>query len=567
MPSKGENCLDATTASLLAGDLAKAAQLLDVMEGVTRAASSKVFYHSLIHRCAKAGNPEAAGWCIERMLRRGVKANPVTFNSVIDAAARVGNVAFATQWFEEMSKADLRPNGITYNTMIKAFAKAHDPAGAELWLQRMEDEGFFPCLVSFSTVIDALAKKGDVEKAETWYKRMRDAGVQADAVIFNTLINACAKASQPDKAEAWLRELQGHGLVPDAKTYNSLLNAYARVGDLQQAERWFAEMERSGCRSDTMIFGCLLHACAKAGDCCRAEYWIEEMARRGIEPNAFCTNTLLQACARQGDHTKATKWFVQLMLSNEADLLSYSSMVETFAAAGDLDTAERWLRRMVTDGLDANHVTLAAMVRGCGTSSQRGFTATDPGQWAYECILRTYCKVGVQAQVRGWAAKMAAAGLAMRKPLVDDCAAAAREGGHAGLAAEVHRLLAQGQAVEGGAGNALRARRGRREPSSRWPLGHMAAPTMEVQPQAPSIIGRSAFLAAACNSWQAQSSSSTASTAFPTPAVSQDALPTAPGQSCPATEEVLTPRLTSLLLESGYTVEQQRTMNIQRLSF
>jgi len=169
LPDHVDGRLKLIVKCLLSGDVDSAEMWLDIMARECKDTSNKAFYHSIIHNCAKAGNPNAAGWCAMRMVRIGLHPNKVTFNSVIDACAKSGDIALASKWWTQMTQLGLKPNGITYNTMINACSQARDAARAEWWMQRMIDDGIHPCIVSYSTVIDAFAKIGKIEKAEAWF--------------------------------------------------------------------------------------------------------------------------------------------------------------------------------------------------------------------------------------------------------------------------------------------------------------------------------------------------------------------------------------------------------------
>lgn len=403
------DCLNMIVKYLLAEDVESAERWLDIMARECKGTSNKAFYHSLIHACARAGNPNAAGWCAVRMVRVGLQPNKVTFNSVIDACAKVGDIDLASKWWEQMMQIGLKPNGITYNTMINACAQAKDAAHAEWWMQQMLKDSITPCTVSFSTVIDAFAKTGKVEKAEAWFHQMNEAGVQADAVIYNSLINACAKAGSPSKAESWLYQMQLNSLEPDEKTYNSLINACAKAGVTDRAEHWFKMMEMAGCKVDKITFGSVIHASAKVGNVARAEYWMDEMRRRGVVPNLVCFNTVLHACAHNGDYMRASKWFQEILSSNNRpNKITYNSMIDAYAKAGDVKSAEMWLQQMVAKGFHPDQISYVTLLRAC-THLSPDSCEQDPDEhsrWTYGAIIKAYAHTGSLTGMKRWLSEM-----------------------------------------------------------------------------------------------------------------------------------------------------------------
>jgi len=397
---------------LLAGELERAEQWLASMPHKYRskASSNKAFYHALIHACAKAGNPKAAGWCVNRMVNAGLVPNKVTFNTMINACAKAGDLELAEVWWGKMTIVGLHPNEITYNSMITAASQARDPSRAERWMEKMMEANMVSCAVPFASVIAAWAKNGRIDIAEGWLKRMLEMNVQPDVVIYNTLINASAKAGNQQKAENWHLRMVMNDLVPDAKTYNSLIHACARAGLPERAEHWLNQMEEQRCKLDHISFSSVIHAWGKVGNAA-AEYWIEEMIRRGFPPNLVCYNTMVHACAR--DSAKAKMWFQRLVLSGlQPNKITFNSMIDASLKASEVDQVVLWLQAMIMKGFHPDNVTYSTLVNSGKHLAASGKTGGCQKR-AYGSIIMAYAHAGNAQGAHRWFKDMAKASLSL----------------------------------------------------------------------------------------------------------------------------------------------------------
>ncbi|CAK0892020.1 unnamed protein product [Prorocentrum cordatum] len=403
---------------LVAGDTRSAEAMLDsTSQQGPRGSRNKVFYHSLISSCARAGSLDGACWAFGRMAQVGLQPNVVTFNSVIDACAKAADPRRAVVWFDHMVQAGVQPNAITYNTIINACARGRDIPGAEAWFQRMTDAGVEPGIMSFSTIIDAYAKSGEMSRAEEWFEEMLKYGVRPDAVTFNALINACAKVPDASNAEHWLMQMREANLSPDEKTYNSIINACAKQGLVDRAEHWFGQVQRAGCKVDTFGYAAVIHASAKVGDLARAVYWFEEMQSYGLHPNLVCFNTMLNACVHKGDPKAADAWFQKLESRGiQPNSITFNSMISASTKSGDLLRVKYWLWRMLCTGNHPDSQTFCTLTRAFDAPDQA------PAQsqvLACDAIIEAYGKVhgknGIAAGARSWLDRRAKASLASRQ--------------------------------------------------------------------------------------------------------------------------------------------------------
>jgi len=90
----------------------------------------------------------------------------------------------------------------------------------------------------------------------------------------------------------------------------------------------------------------------------------------GVKANAVTYNAVMSACMKSGDVNRAEKWLKKMQDAGiHPDVVSYNTVITAFAKAGDLPRAEEWLQRMDEAGITPNLVPFLCMMT---VHSQRG---------------------------------------------------------------------------------------------------------------------------------------------------------------------------------------------------
>jgi len=186
--------------------------------------------------------------------------------------------------------------------------------------------------------IDAAARKGDVKKATQLLLKFHEEGQE--------------------------------GCKPDVVSYNLVIRACARRGDYKSAEKWFRHMLSYDIQASLCTYNTLLDACAKADSWAGAEAcesWLEKILKEGIQAvNVISYATVVYAWARRGEEARAEKWMRKMVDDGiEPDAVSYNSMIHGCGVCGNPAGAERWIEEMQSRGIQASVTTYTTLIDAC----------------------------------------------------------------------------------------------------------------------------------------------------------------------------------------------------------
>ncbi|CAE7359560.1 unnamed protein product, partial [Symbiodinium microadriaticum] len=91
-----------------------------------------------------------------------------------------------------------------------------------------------------------------------------------------------------------------------------------------------------------------------------------------VKTDAFSYNSVINACAQRRDIERAETWLEKMLSEGiQADEVSYSSVIKACVQKGELDLAGYWLERMAAAGLQANEVTYNTVAGACLAAGDR----------------------------------------------------------------------------------------------------------------------------------------------------------------------------------------------------
>lgn len=304
----------------------------------------------------------------------GVSAMP--YNAVIKACAAEGDKARAERWFSRMVDGGARPDHVSYLLLIKAHTQTGDMEGAERWLERIrleEGDGVRIGRQHYHAVMSGYARIGDLVKTHNWMQAMQSRKLYADRVTYNILFSAASKSGATDTFEGLLKKMRKYKIEPDVVTFSTAIGAFAELGDVEQALAWLTRAEEEGVEPDLKCYNQVLKACARAGNYATAESLMRKLLRSKLTPDSITYNTLLAALAEGGapamseywvDHmTRASRWR-QSEFSSQQLSVAYAEVLRAYARAGDLSSADAWLNRMLSEGLEPDLRCYTAVARG-----------------------------------------------------------------------------------------------------------------------------------------------------------------------------------------------------------
>merc|ERR1719238_1875513 len=101
------------------------------------------------------------------------------------------------------------------------------------------------------------------------------------------------------------------------------------------------------------------------------------MVDAGIEANVQSYSTVVNAFAKAGDAAGAERWLEKMHAAGiKGDTISFTTVINACARVGDVKKAEAWLVRMLESGVEPNTITFNAVIAACAKAGDGGRACT-----------------------------------------------------------------------------------------------------------------------------------------------------------------------------------------------
>ncbi|CAD6254324.1 unnamed protein product [Miscanthus lutarioriparius] len=307
-----------------------------------------------------------------RAIVLGVSANPAFATSLI-AGVAPASLAYARRVFDAVPVHD----AYMWNTLLRVHAHSQ----------------------SSSHAVDALAL----------YKRMRAAGVAPDHYTYPIVLPACAAARWARLGRAAHGDAVRFALAGDGFVRCTLIAMYFQEGEVADAELVFAESHGS---SRTVVswtamvagyvqnyfygealalFGTMVAEGVLPNEitlisflpCLQGQEWLNAgemvhgfVVKSGFDANIPLANALVAMYGKCGSIPMAEALFEGMAVRS---LVSWNTMVAIYEQHGDVVEAIKFFRRMLTEKVGFDCVTLVSVLSACARSG-----ALETGKWVHE---------------------------------------------------------------------------------------------------------------------------------------------------------------------------------------
>ncbi|CAN6215380.1 unnamed protein product [Urochloa humidicola] len=314
--------------------------------------------------CADLGDLAVAGEAHRRVAAAGVDLDAVAWNAMLDMYAKCGDLAAARRCFAAMPAAGRSRTVVSWNTMISALSGAGEHAEALALFRDMQRTAGAPPPddATLIAVLGACARLGALGTGRWVHayimrrRRRRELSDGDSVAVGNALIDMYAKCGVVEHAVA---VFDGMSRRRDACTYASMITGLAAHGRAEDALKVFDAMRRAGggVRPNGVALLGVLLACCHAGRVDEGLRHLRDMESRryhGVAPGVEhygCAVDMLGRAARL-DEAEA----LVAAMPVPPDALVWGSLLAACRAAGDVERAERVMRRM--DGGDSGDYVL-----------------------------------------------------------------------------------------------------------------------------------------------------------------------------------------------------------------
>lgn len=306
------------------------------------------------------------------------------------AAARSNNPHLAYSLLLSMLRRGLLPDRRAYTAALARLPPSRALRLFDALLHHLRHHhnktNSLPDTAAFNAALSACADAGDCIRFRHLFDQMPAWNAPPDALTYNVLIKMCARAGRKDLVARVLHRILSSGLTPCATTFHSLVAAYVGFGDIPTAERIVQAMRER--RTDIcLLFRAVAddHIISHDQQSCVLEDivkpWEQEevpLLPKAYPPNSRVYTTLMKGYMNAGRVEDVVAMLRAMRREGETspasrpDHVTYTTVISTLVAAGDMERARAVLEEMGQAGVAASRVTYNVLIKGYCQQLQAG---------------------------------------------------------------------------------------------------------------------------------------------------------------------------------------------------
>ncbi|WOK96374.1 pentatricopeptide repeat-containing protein [Canna indica] len=299
------------------------------------------------------------------------KINKSTILIMLDAFIRAGNIFEVKKIYNGMKAAGYLPTFNLYRSMLALFSRGKRVKDVESVVAEMEGAGFKPDLTIFNSLLKMYTSIDNFRKTLEIYQSIKEAGVELNEDTYNTLLMMYSKDLRPEEGFSLLNEMRKKGLEPKLNAYKSLLAACCKEQLWEQAEELFESMRSKGYKLDRSFYHIMMKIYRNSGNHSKAENLLFQMEEDGIKPTIATMHMLMVSYGSAGQPQEAEKVLNNLKNSGqELTTLPYSSVIDGYLKAGDLNMGITKFFEMKKDGVEPDHKIWTCFIRAASLCEQ-----------------------------------------------------------------------------------------------------------------------------------------------------------------------------------------------------
>ncbi|XP_024544764.1 putative pentatricopeptide repeat-containing protein At1g68930 [Selaginella moellendorffii] len=268
--------------------------------------------------------------------------------------------------------------------MITSYARHGSFSRALSLLKRMDLEGEPPNRVTWITILDCC---DDLRHGRLLHHELeRSLDLSSDADLSCLLIDMYGKCHSLEDA---CKSFEKSSTTTSVRSWTALIGAFVANGSNRRAIESFHRMALEGVHFDKVAVLSVLEACSGAGDLDRGQLLHRYAVERGWQTDVLVGTAALNMYVKCGRFEQSKLVFDALP---EKSLVSWTSMVSSYAGSGRFAEALRAFKLMDLAGLGMDGVALACIFDVCAA-----FTALSDGSAVYSSVEASGEKLDVTA--------------------------------------------------------------------------------------------------------------------------------------------------------------------------
>lgn len=379
--------LDSAVVSFYAqcGELTSACCAFDQM-----AVRDVVCWTTMIAAFSQQGHEEEAFGMFSQMLDEGFLPNEFTACAVLKACGEKKALRFGEQLHAAIVKKMYKDDVFIGSSLVDMYAKCGEILDSRKVFNRMRKRN----TVTWTSIIAGYARKGLGEEAISLFQVMKQRRVISNNLTVVSILRACGSIRALLTGREVHAQIIKKGIQSNEYIGSTLVWFYCKCGDFRIASKVLEQMPLRNVVSWTAM----ISGYAGLGHEPEALEFLKEMMDEGVEPNAFTYSSALKACANLEDilqgkliHSFANKTpastnvFVGSALiymyskcgylsdaiqvfdsMPERNLVSWKTMILSYARNGLCQEALKLMYRMQTEGIEVDEYIFNSVMGECG---------------------------------------------------------------------------------------------------------------------------------------------------------------------------------------------------------
>ncbi|MED6130461.1 hypothetical protein PIB30_000961 [Stylosanthes scabra] len=341
------------------------------------------------------------GELVHCLIRKtGFDSELLVRNGLLHFYAERGWLKRARQVFDESSERDV----VTWTTMIDGYVgNKFSDAALELF-GLMLRSGVQPNEVTFIAVLWACSQKGDLVTGKSIHEDIDRKNVRRTLSLNNALldilVNGYAKCGDLESARRFFDQTPHKNVV----SWNAMIGGYSQNNKPKESLKLFHEMITAGVVPSEHTLVSVLSACGQLS-CLNLGHWIHHhfVNEKKVHLSVTMGNAIINMYAKCGSIDAAAEVFKVMSVRN---LISWNSMIASYAAHGRAKQAFSVFDHMVSMGFKPDDVTFVSLLTACShgglvSQGQEYFNTMEtkygvkPKREHYSCMIDLFGRTGL----------------------------------------------------------------------------------------------------------------------------------------------------------------------------
>ncbi|XP_020081138.1 pentatricopeptide repeat-containing protein At2g46050, mitochondrial-like [Ananas comosus] len=288
------------------------------------------------------------------VLKYGYSSDVYVASVLVDAYAKCGFVEDAHKVFVDISVRDL----VLWNVMVSCYALNGLGEESLKVFVLMRLKGFFGDGFTFSSLLSACSSLGCCELGRMIHSLIEKLGLSCDVVVGSALVDMYAKCCEIVDAR---RAFDARG-ARNVVSWNAMIVGYGQCGEGKEAMKLLSRMIKFGFKPDELTLASILSSCAHIAATNETTQVHGYAVKMGFQDFVSIGNALIIAYAKNGFIDDA---FSSFCLITGPDLVTWSSMVSSYAYHGLPSDAIDLFEKMLREGIRPDGVALLGVLSAC----------------------------------------------------------------------------------------------------------------------------------------------------------------------------------------------------------